>query len=121
MIPNTKYLSKIVIFVTVYKTLNIFISPKAAKPQRFIKFFLAHLASWRENYETASVQNILDSYAKIVVLAAPLLILFVAGCSGGPLLSEVSISPQTITPNADGLEDVTRINYHLNGSADLSI
>jgi hypothetical protein len=43
------------------------------------------------------------------------------GCSGGPLLSEVSVSPQTITPNADGLEDVTRISYHLNGSANLSI
>jgi hypothetical protein len=59
--------------------------------------------------------------SKIAVFAVPLIILFVAGCSGGPLLSEVTVSPQTITPNADGLEDVTRISYHLNGSADLSI
>ena len=46
---------------------------------------------------------------------------FLVGCSGGPLLTDVTISPQTITPNADGLEDVTRISYHLNGSANLSI
>ncbi|GAB4428513.1 MAG: hypothetical protein Kow0031_08780 [Anaerolineae bacterium] len=43
------------------------------------------------------------------------------GCLSGPLLSDVSVAPQTITPNADGIEDVTRISYHLNGSADLSI
>jgi hypothetical protein len=36
-------------------------------------------------------------------------------------LTDVSVSPQAISPNADGLEDVTRIKYHLNGSADLSI
>jgi hypothetical protein len=53
-----------------------------------------------------------------LILALSLLLM---GCSGGPLLSEVSVSPQTITPNADGLEDVTRISYHLNGSANLSI
>lgn len=43
------------------------------------------------------------------------------GCAGGPILSDVSVSPNSITPNADGLEDVTRISYHLNGSANLSI
>ncbi|MBN1994756.1 MAG: gliding motility-associated C-terminal domain-containing protein [Anaerolineae bacterium] len=37
------------------------------------------------------------------------------------MLYNVSISPETITPNADGLTDVTRINYHLTRSANLSI
>jgi hypothetical protein len=46
---------------------------------------------------------------------------FLTGCAAGPLLTDVSFNPQTITPNADGLEDVTRIRYHLNDSADLSI
>jgi hypothetical protein len=46
---------------------------------------------------------------------------FLLGCANSPLLTDVSVSPQAITPNADGLEDVTRISYHLNGSANLSI
>ncbi|MFN8453619.1 MAG: gliding motility-associated C-terminal domain-containing protein [Anaerolineae bacterium] len=37
------------------------------------------------------------------------------------LLAEVSVNPPTISPNADGLTDVTRISYRLNRSADLSI
>jgi hypothetical protein len=57
---------------------------------------------------------------------APLLILpftlaWLVACASGPLLSGVSVNPQTISPNADGLTDVTRISYHLNHSADLSI
>ncbi len=42
-------------------------------------------------------------------------------CSGGGLLSDVSVSPETISPNADGLTDVTRISYELSRSANLSI
>lgn len=38
-----------------------------------------------------------------------------------PLLDEVEVSPSTITPNADGLTDVTRISYQLSRSANLSI
>lgn len=44
-----------------------------------------------------------------------------AACAAGPLLSNVSVNPQTITPNADGLTDITRISYRLARSADLSI
>lgn len=44
-----------------------------------------------------------------------------AACASGPLLSAVSVNPQTISPNADGLTDVARISYSLNRSADLSI
>ncbi len=52
----------------------------------------------------------------------PLFIIFLfTGCMSGSLLAEVSVNPQTITPNADGLTDVARISYRLNRSADLSI
>ena len=54
----------------------------------------------------------------LVIIAA---ISLLTGCLGGSLLTDVSVNPQTITPNADGIEDVARIAYHLNGSADLSI
>ncbi len=57
----------------------------------------------------------------LIILGMLTLSLCLTGCFGGPLLTGVSVSPQTITPNADGLEDVTRISYQLNGSADLSI
>lgn len=51
----------------------------------------------------------------------PVGLFLLMGCSGGPLLTEVSVAPAAITPNADGIEDVTRVSYHLNGSANLSI
>jgi hypothetical protein len=38
-----------------------------------------------------------------------------------PLLYDVQVSPTLITPNADGISDVTRISYRLSASADLSI
>ncbi|MCB0125059.1 MAG: gliding motility-associated C-terminal domain-containing protein, partial [Caldilineaceae bacterium] len=39
----------------------------------------------------------------------------------GPLLYDVSVSPDLITPNADGSTDVTRISYSLRRSADVTI
>ncbi|MCB0162736.1 MAG: gliding motility-associated C-terminal domain-containing protein, partial [Anaerolineae bacterium] len=48
-------------------------------------------------------------------------LLSLMGCWGGPVLTDVSVNPTAITPNADGVEDVTRISYHLDGSANLSI
>jgi len=47
--------------------------------------------------------------------------LALSACSVRPLLSSVSVQPEVITPNADGLDDVTRIAYQLSRSADLSI
>jgi len=44
-----------------------------------------------------------------------------SACFSGPPLTNVSVNPATISPNADGIDDVTRISYSLNGSADLSI
>ncbi len=37
------------------------------------------------------------------------------------LLYDVSVGPETMTPNADGISDVTRISYRLSRNANLSI
>jgi hypothetical protein len=49
------------------------------------------------------------------------LALVLAACGEKPLLSEVSFSPDVITPNADGDTDVLRITYNLARSAEVSI
>jgi len=68
------------------------------------------------------MQKHLNTLIKIALSIGPTLaLLILMGCAAGPLLSDVTVSPQTITPNADGIEDVTRISYHLNDSANLSI
>ncbi len=46
---------------------------------------------------------------------------FSACSSGRPLLYDVSVSLDTISPNADGIDDVARFSYKLSRSADLSI
>ncbi len=60
-------------------------------------------------------------FFQILTAAIALVIIFLPACSGGSLLNDVAVAPQAITPNADGIEDVARISYSLNGSADLSI
>lgn len=59
--------------------------------------------------------------SSLFLIGLALTSLLVTSCAGRSLLTDVSLNPQTITPNADGLEDVTRISYHLDGSANLSI
>jgi len=49
------------------------------------------------------------------------LLLILPACAARPLLTDVSVRPEVITPNADGLDDVTRITYRLSRSANLSI
>lgn len=47
---------------------------------------------------------------------------FIGGCRTlQPLLYDVSMTLDTITPNADGIDDVTRFSYKLSDSAGLSI
>jgi len=53
-----------------------------------------------------------------VLLGAALL---VGGCTFAPLLSEVKVAPNAISPNGDGKEDVTHINYRIGRPADVSI
>ncbi|MEX1018153.1 MAG: hypothetical protein WDZ49_00765 [Litorilinea sp.] len=57
---------------------------------------------------------------------ALVLAILVAGCgqldfAAGPLLYDVAVAPDFITPNADGREDVTEIRYSLRRSAAVSI
>ncbi len=55
------------------------------------------------------------------IILTTITLLLTACTSFGPLLSDVSVAPTDITPNADGLTDVTRISYELSQSANLSI
>lgn len=57
-------------------------------------------------------------FTLVILLAAAFLL---GGCGERPLLSEVSFSKDLITPNADGKDDVLRIQYRLSRSARLSI
>jgi hypothetical protein len=43
------------------------------------------------------------------------------GCAGRPLVYDVRIQPDVISPDADGLNDVTRISYHLSRQAVVSL
>lgn len=47
--------------------------------------------------------------------------LLLSGCSLRPLLAEVSVAPEAISPNADGTDDVTLIKYRIGRTADVSI
>jgi len=44
-----------------------------------------------------------------------------AGCRERPLLEDVAVRPATISPNADGQEDVAEITYTVTRQADVSI
>ncbi len=59
-------------------------------------------------------------------LVGLLLLVGITGCgqlnfAWGPLLHDVNVTPTSITPNADGDQDVTRITYSLRRAADVSI
>ncbi len=56
-----------------------------------------------------------------LVAALGLLPLLVGGCHLRPLLDQVSVAPSTISPNADGESDATRIAYRLSRTARVSI
>lgn len=49
------------------------------------------------------------------------LALMMTACGEKPLLTDVSFDKDRITPNADGDEDVLRVTYNLNASAQISI
>ncbi len=58
--------------------------------------------------------------ARLLILLA-LSVVLLGGCAFGPLLSNVSVAPDAISPNADGTEDVTLITYRINRQAMVSI
>jgi hypothetical protein len=57
----------------------------------------------------------------LVSTAFAVAMLVLVGCSFRPLIYDVYVSPTTISPNADGEADVTRIEYKLARNASLSI
>src|SRR5512134_2085032 len=54
-----------------------------------------------------------------LLLAAVALLL--GGCALRPLLSETSVAPSVISPNADGFDDVAEIRYHVGRPSSVSI
>jgi len=55
----------------------------------------------------------------LLLLGGSLLIL--SACGERPLLEDVSIVPQTISPNADGRDDLATISFKLNRNAEVAI
>jgi hypothetical protein len=56
-----------------------------------------------------------------LVATLTLCVLVLSSCHLRPLLSEVSVSPEVISPNGDGSDDATNIAYKLSRNAALSI
>jgi len=56
-----------------------------------------------------------------VLLVLALTALLAAACSFRPLLSNASMQPAVISPNADGSDDATNIRYTLGRTAEISI
>lgn len=54
-------------------------------------------------------------------IAGLILLVVLAGCGRKPLLEDVSVSPTTITPNADGRTDLAKIEFMLNRNATVGI
>lgn len=64
----------------------------------------------------------LNTLSKILLIAVALSVsLGLQACTPKPLISDVSMSPDTITPNADGTSDITMVSYMLNRNATVSI
>lgn len=55
----------------------------------------------------------------MTMLAATLL--GIGGCAAGPLLSNVTVAPSTISPNGDGNQDVTILSYRIGQPSTVSI
>ncbi len=56
-----------------------------------------------------------------IILIAAGLMLALTGCGPRPLLEEVSMRPETISPNADGIADLAIVRFRLNRSATVAI
>jgi hypothetical protein len=57
----------------------------------------------------------------MILVTALLGVLALGGCGRKPLLYDVTVAPEHITPNADGDTDITLIQYSLGRSAALSV
>ncbi len=61
--------------------------------------------------------RMLSPLLRLARLAALLLLLLVVACRPAPTLSAVSVAPSTISPNADGVDDLARIRYTIGATA----
>jgi len=68
-----------------------------------------------------AIEFTMKSFQRLGLLFLFFVILFSSGCGRKPLLYGVKVSPDHITPNADGEADITQIEYSLGRSAELSI
>jgi hypothetical protein len=59
--------------------------------------------------------------ARWPVLCLAVLAFIIGGCVFSPLLSDVTVAPNAISPNADGKDDVTLVNYRIGRPAQVSI
>ena len=57
----------------------------------------------------------------LAVVAVAIVALALSGCHARPILQSASVTPASISPNADGLDDATRISYRLSRPAAVSI
>jgi hypothetical protein len=62
-----------------------------------------------------------DLCHRLVVLLALLSALTLAGCGEAPLLEDVIVAPEAITPNADGVTDLASVSFRLNRNATVAI
>jgi len=60
-----------------------------------------------------------ETAIRLAVLAVLAIVLL--GCSHRPLLSDVIIQPDTISPNADGTDDVAQIRYRISRNSSLTM
>ena len=58
-------------------------------------------------------------HRRLIILI--LTVLFLTSCGRKPLLEDVVVAPDSITPNADGLEDLTNVSFLLNRNATVAI
>src|SRR5512133_1458502 len=56
-----------------------------------------------------------------LAIILPACVLLLSACAFRPLLSGVQVRPDTISPNADGQDDVTLVEYSVGRTADVSI
>jgi uncharacterized repeat protein (TIGR01451 family) len=58
---------------------------------------------------------------RIAILFLLLVCGLLSGCGSGALISDIEVSPQIISPNADGVDDVAAISYRISDNCDFSL
>ena len=61
------------------------------------------------------MQRVISSVIMLIV------VVILSACGSRELLSQASFAPDTISPNADGVQDATSIHYELGRQANVSI